>query len=53
MHSLLPKNKMIFHKPDFFFFPDSMLVFRNAELEHEHSVDGSAILQVFEEKMGF
>lgn len=25
-----------------------MLVFRNTELEHEHSVDGSAILQVFD-----
>lgn len=30
-----------------------MLFFRSAELEHKHSVDGSAILQVFEEKMGF
>ena len=30
-----------------------MLFFRNTELEHEHSVDGGAILQVFEEKIGF
>lgn len=30
-----------------------MLVFRNTGLEHEHCVDGGAILQVFEEKIGF
>lgn len=30
-----------------------MQFFRNTELEHEHSVDGGAILQVFEDKMGF
>lgn len=30
-----------------------MLFFQNAELEHQHTLDGGAMLRNFEEKVGF
>lgn len=50
------KIKCFFHKLDFLKYfspPLSVLFFENAELEHQHTVDGGAMLWNFEEKIGF